>query len=69
MSMETTNATTRYEQIKANASRFNDRSLAFRAAASCEKARWVVLGDDGKFWVVRPVDAAWMEAHRYEFAA
>ncbi len=63
----TTNAQT-YQDIKQRAARFNDRALAFQNAAHATKAKCVMLGDDGKFWVVRPVDAARLERMGYEWA-
>jgi hypothetical protein len=32
------------------------------------KTHWIMMGDCGEFWAVRPVDAARLEAAGYEFA-
>lgn len=72
----TTNPTTKapataadaYQQIKQRAGRYNDRDLAFQSAAHGVKPLWVMLGDDEKFWVVTPADAARMERMGYEYA-
>ena len=32
--------------------KFTNRNNAFSFAAGCAKAKMVILGDDGKFWVV-----------------
>ena len=66
--MTKTNETTLYNAIKQRAARFNDRGLAFAHAASANKTLWVMLGDDGKFWVVCPADAARLERMGYEYA-
>jgi hypothetical protein len=34
----------------------------------CVKPMWVMLGDDMRFWVVTPADAARLERAGYEFA-
>jgi hypothetical protein len=45
--------------------RFRNLGTARSFAARCSKM-WLVLGDDGEFWAVRPVDAARLERAGYE---
>jgi hypothetical protein len=51
---------------------FRDLSLARHYAASCTKSHWVVLGDidddgeNGRYWVVLPADAARLERAGYQ---
>ncbi len=47
--------------------RYQDRGLAF-AAAHRQKAGAVMLGDDGRYWVVCLADAARLEAAGLEWA-
>ena len=49
-----------------NAIKFNSLGLAMQFVDNTEKSMWIVLGDDGKFWAVRPVDAAKLEKQGYE---
>ena len=63
-----TNAIEMANEIRNRASRFISRKLAFQCAAHAVKTLWVILGDDGRFWVVRPVDAMRLEKMGYEFA-
>jgi hypothetical protein len=66
--MSTSNDATTYQQIKKRASRFNDRTLALSRAATTIKPSRVMLGDDGKYWVVTPADASRLERMGYEYA-
>jgi hypothetical protein len=68
MKNEPTNARETYERIKARAARFIDRQLAFEHAATTVKPHRVMLGDDGRYWVVTPADAARLERMGYEYA-
>ena len=51
---------------------FRDLKLARAYAARCTKPHWVVQGDiddageQGRYWVVLPADAARLEAAGYE---
>ena len=36
------------------------------AAAAASVAQWIILGDDGRFWLVRPVDAGRLMKAGYE---
>ena len=47
---------------------FSSRDLAFSAANRSQKTAWVMLGDNEKFWVVCPADAAKLERMGYEYA-
>lgn len=53
--------------LKYKPSKYNSRELAFSAAAR-SKCDVVMLGDDGKFWVVCMADAARLEAAGFEWA-
>ena len=57
-----------YEEIKKRAARFIDRDLALRCAARGPKRSAVMLGDDGRYWVVTPADASRMERMGFEWA-
>lgn len=46
--------------------KFKSINLARSFAARGLKANWIVLGDDGQYWVVRPVDAARLERAGHE---
>jgi hypothetical protein len=48
--------------------RFINLSLAIEHAANCIKPQRVMLGDDSRFWIVCPADAARLEAMGYEYA-
>ena len=48
--------------------RFRDRALAYDWAAHAVKSQLVMLGDDGRYWVVSPADAARLERLGYEYA-
>ena len=43
----------RMEEIRKDASRYSTPAVALAAAKHCDKARWPILGDDGKVWLVR----------------
>lgn len=43
-------------------------SVRANAESASGRGRWVVMGDAGSWWVVRPVDAARLEAAGYEIA-
>jgi hypothetical protein len=46
-------------------SAFNNLSRAQSFAYCGGVSRWIVLGDFGQYWVVRPVDAARLERAGY----
>jgi hypothetical protein len=48
--------------------RFNDRSLALSYALEAVKPLRVMLGDDGRFWIVTPKTAARLERDGYCYA-
>jgi len=45
-----------------------DRAAAFDIAAHCMKPHRIILGDDERFWVVCPADAAKLSKMGYEYA-
>lgn len=47
---------------------FNSRKLAFSSLDYYVKPARVMLGDNDKFWVVSPADAARLEKAGYEYA-
>ena len=47
---------------------FTNRSCAFSFVDHAIKPLWVILGDNGRFWVVRPSDAARLLRVGYELA-
>ncbi len=50
-------------------SRFSSRDAAFRWSNNTIKMSMVMLGCDGKFWVVCPADATRLYKMGYEYAA
>jgi hypothetical protein len=54
--------------VLARTARFRDRALAESWAGHAAKAQVVMLGDDGRYWVVSPADAARLERLGYEYA-
>ena len=48
--------------------RFRDRALAESWAGHAVRSQVVMLGDDGRYWVVSPADAARLERLGYEYA-
>ena len=56
------------DAVLARAFRFTRRDLAFANADRSGKGRAVLLGDDGRYWVVTLADAARLERWGYEFA-
>ena len=46
----------------------HDRAAAFEIAAHCLKPHRIILGDDERFWVVCPADAAKLSEIGYEYA-
>lgn len=60
--------TTPFQKIMAATSKFIHRDNAFSFAQGCLKAQWVMLGDDGRYWVTTPANCARLERMGYEFA-
>lgn len=56
------------DQILKETFRFTRRDLAFSFAHRAEKTLWVMLGDDGRFWVTTPANCARLERMGYEWA-
>lgn len=54
--------------LKNSVEKFSSRKLAFDYSNRTVKPSRVMLGCDGKFWVVTPADAQRLEAAGYEFA-
>ena len=48
--------------------RMRSAALAFSFADGCDKPMFVVMGDDGMFWVVSGADAQRLEKAGYELA-
>jgi len=48
--------------------KFSTYTLADSFRNRCEKMMMIVLGDDGKFWVVTPAQAEKLVAQGYEYA-
>ncbi len=64
----TTKTTKTLDQILKETFRFTRRDLAFSFAHRAEKALWVMLGDDGRFWVTTPANCQRLERMGYEWA-
>ena len=47
---------------------FNSRELAFSSLKHYVKSHRVILGENEKYWVVCPADAARLEKNGYEYA-
>ncbi len=56
------------DQILKETAKFTRRDLAFSFARHAVKAMWVMLGDDGRFWVTTPANCARLEKMGYEWA-
>jgi hypothetical protein len=61
-------APAKIQEILADTFRFTRRELAFSFARKAAKTLWVMLGDDGRYWVATPVRCAQLERLGYEFA-
>ena len=57
---------TKLERAMADAARFRSLALARSWAQGTTEPRWIVLGSDERFWVLRPADAAVLERHGFE---
>ncbi len=64
----TTKTTKTLEQILKETFRFTRRELALSFAYQAHKALWVMLGDDGRYWVTTPANCARLEKMGYEWA-
>lgn len=47
---------------------FTSRALAFAYANRAAKTLWVMLGDNGRYWVTTPANCARLERMGYEWA-
>jgi len=56
------------EKVLKRVYRFRDRDLAFGFARHAAKTHWVMLGDDGRYWVATPADCGRLERVGYEYA-
>lgn len=56
------------QEILADVSRFTRRERAFSFARKAAKTLWVMLGDDGRYWVATPARCAQLERLGYEYA-
>jgi hypothetical protein len=59
---------TTIQEILADTFRFARRELAFSFAERSTKGLWVMLGDDGRYWVATPARCAQLERLGYEYA-
>ena len=70
--MTTTNAkqnlNATFQRIANEIHRFASRENAFSFASQPGKPMWVMLGDDGRYWVTTPANCARLERMGYEFA-
>jgi hypothetical protein len=57
-----------FAKVMARTYRFRERRHAFGFASHAAKSQRVMLGDDGRYWVVTPADAARLERMGYEYA-
>ena len=57
-----------YQEIRQRAGRFVSRELAITHSATTHKPTRVMLGDDGRYWVVTPADAEAMDRMGFEHA-
>ncbi len=64
----TTKTTKTLDQILKETFRFTRRDLAFAFAGRAGKTMWVMLGDDGQYWVTTPANCARLEKMGYEWA-
>lgn len=62
--------TTRLARIMRDAEVYTDGNVAVQALSRSyypgNKRRWLVMGDAGQYWLVRPVDAHWLIKRGYE---
>jgi hypothetical protein len=56
------------QEILADTFRFTRRELAFSFARGAAKTLWVMLGDDGRYWVATPARCTQLERLGYEYA-
>jgi hypothetical protein len=56
------------QEILADTHRFTRRELAFSFAQKAAKTLWVMLGDDGRYWVATPARCSQLEGLGYEYA-
>lgn len=54
--------------LKYEPAKYRDRALAFASLRHAAKPMRVMLGDDQRFWVVCPADAARLERQGIEYA-
>lgn len=66
--MQTDNTSTQFEQVMREIHRFVSFALARSFAARGPKRLWIMLGDDGRFWVTTPANCARLQRWGYEFA-
>jgi hypothetical protein len=59
---------TKIQETLADTYRFTRRELAFSFARGAAKTLWVMLGDDGRYWVATSARCAQLERLDYEFA-
>jgi len=50
------------------AATFRNLNVAKRWSSNCTESKMIIMGDDGEFWMVRPVDGNRLIAAGYEVA-
>ena len=58
-----------FDRVMSQTYRFARRDAACRYAGHAVMTLWVMLGDDGRYWVTTPANCARLERWGYEWAA
>ena len=64
----TNDANSQIQKVLPRVHRFTQRHHAEGFARHAEKTQWVMLGDDGRYWVATPADCPRLEGAGYEYA-
>ena len=57
-----------FERIMKETSKYNTRENAYSSLEHRVEPGWVMLGDDGCYWVTTPANCAKLERMGYEYA-
>ncbi len=57
-----------FQEILKETYKFTNRECAFSFANRAEKTLWVMLGDDGRYWVTTPANCARLGKMGYQWA-